>query len=91
MREVKTLSEGGYTLNHSWYLDYFGLKRNSFDLFHEESRTHYPFIGRIRVRTADRNTPIDGEDVSQYSEEEYLEMLREQVAKIVPLENEERL
>ena len=82
MKKIKEITKNGYTLNHSWYLDDLGLQKNSFDLFHEETRTHYPFFGRIRVNNYDRNTPISGDDVSPYTDQEYEEMLDEQVLKV---------
>lgn len=82
MKEVRKMKENGYTLTHSWYYDDFGLQRNSFDLFHDESRTHYPFLGDIRVNNYDKGSPYGGDDISPYTNEQYLDMLRKQVAKI---------
>ena len=84
MKTIKEITENGYTLTHSWYYDDFGFRKNSFDLFHEDTRTHYPFHGKIRVNNYDRNTPISGDDISPYKEEEYQEMLREQIGKLTP-------
>ena len=80
MNLVKEITENGYTLTHNWYIDDLGLKKNSFDLFHEETRTHYPFFGEIRVNNYDRSTPFEGDDTSPYKDEEYLEMLRNQTS-----------
>lgn len=82
MQVVKEIKQDGFVLTHSWYTDHFGFQRNSFDLFHEETCTHYPFMGKLRVNNYDRNTPIGGDDVSPYSEEEYQEMLKGEVGKI---------
>lgn len=82
MNEVKTLTVRGFTLTHSWYVDDFGQKRNAFDLFDEETRTHYPFFGDLRVSHADRGMAILDDDISPYTDEQYLEMLNKQVRKI---------
>ena len=83
MKVVKVITENGYTMTHHWYFDDFGFKRNSFDLFHEKTRTHYPFFGDLRVQNYDRDKPIiEGDDVSPYTDEQYLEMLIKMVEKI---------
>ena len=90
MNHVKTIWEGDYAIQHHWYLDNFGLKRNSFDIIYQKkggARTYYPFLGKIRANDYNRNTPFGGDDVSPYTEQEYQEMLREQVAKINPPSN----
>ena len=79
MHIIKKITKDGHTLTHSWYIDDFGLKKNSFDLFSEETRTHFPFHGSIRVNDYDRNTPYSEDDISAYKEGEYLEMFEEQV------------
>lgn len=81
METVKEIREDGFVLNHSWYVDDFGLKRNSFDLFHEETRTHFPFFGPIRV-TQEGN--FLGDNTTLFTDDEYMTMLREQVEKIPP-------
>ena len=81
MNEIKSLTKDGYTLTHSWYIDpYSGLKRNSFDLFNEKTRTNYPFMGKMRINNYTRSTPIEGDDTSPYTDKEYEEMLDEEVA-----------
>jgi len=87
MNEVAKITEEGYTLTHSWHLDNFGLKRNSFDVFCEATRTHYPFWGMIRVSNQEKGTAFAGDDTSSYTENEYKEMLKEQVEKISKLSN----
>lgn len=82
MNEVKTIMVKGYTLTHSWYVDPFGQKRNSFDLFDEETRTHHPFHGNLRVSNQSKSDGYLGDDTSPYTDEEYLEMLNEQISKI---------
>ena len=86
MNHVKTIWKGDYGIQHHWYLDDLGLKRNSFDLIHQpkgKSRTYIPFFGNLRVNNYTRNTPIDGDDTSPYTDKEYEEMLDEQVSKII--------
>lgn len=82
MNEIKTLTVRGFTLTHSWYIDFMGLQRNAFDLFDEETRTHYPLIGGVRVSDYDRGTLLTGDDISPYTDEQYLEMLNREVRKI---------
>ena len=81
-KEIYRLTRGDLTLTHSWYADDMGFRRNSFDMFDEKTRTHYPFHGMIRVSNYERNTPIGGDDISPYTEAEYAEMFDEQVTKI---------
>lgn len=82
MKTIKQITKNGYTLTHEWYFDDFGLKRNAFNLFHIESRTNYPFLGKPRTTNYNRNAQIEGDDVSPFTDKEYEEMLREQIAKI---------
>ena len=84
MNEIITITKNGFTLNHSWYIDDFGFKRNSFDLFDEKTRTHYPFFGKIRINNFTRSTSLGGDDTSSYTDEEYLEMMEEQLEKLTP-------
>jgi hypothetical protein len=82
MTEIKKITKDGYILTHSWYCDYSGLKRNSFDLFHEESKIHYPFWGDIRVVNYNKGTAYGGDDISPYTDEQYLNMLDMQIKKL---------
>ena len=91
MNHVKTIWEGDYAIQHHWYLDDFGLKKNSFDIIHQKkdgTRTYYPFYGDIRVNNYDRNTPISGDDISPYTDQQYQEMLKKQIEKIPPSSKE---
>lgn len=82
MNLVKEVEKDGWVLTHEWYLDDLGLRRNSFDLFQKHTRVHYPFLGRPRVSNFDRNTPLEGDDISPHTEEEYWEMFKHQVGLI---------
>ena len=82
MNEVKKFTKGNYVLYHDWYLDDFGLKKNTFEIVYKPTRTHYPFFGNLRVNNYNRSTPIDGDDTSPYTDKEYEEMLDEQVLKV---------
>ena len=87
MNHVKTIWKGDYAIQHHWYLDDFGLKKNSFDLIHQPkdgTRTHYPFFGDLRVNNYDRNTPFEGDDTSPYTDEQYMGMLNREIAKLLP-------
>ena len=82
MKEIKKITENGYTMIHSWSFDDFGLKKNSFDLFEEATKTHFPFFGNIRVSNYDINKFFEGDNISPYTDEEYLEMLRKEIKRI---------
>ena len=82
MKEVKKITENGFRLTHSWYFDDFGLKRNSFNLFHEKKRINWPFMGKMRVNDFDTSHPIQGDDVSPFTDKEYQEMLRNEIVKL---------
>jgi hypothetical protein len=82
MSEIKRITKDGYTLIHDWYYDDFGLKKNGFDLYHEETRTHRPFLGDPRVIKDSTSVPFLGDDISPYTDEEYLDMLERQVKRI---------
>lgn len=81
MNKIKTIKKGKYTLKHEWYLDDMGVKRTCIELFDEEKRVHIPFMEPLRVLNLTRSTPIFGEDTSAYSDEEYEEMMNEEIAK----------
>ena len=77
---IKEITKDGYTLTHEWFIDDFGLKRNSFDIFHIKSSTHYPFLSNFRVD--DYDFIIEGDNISPYTDKEYEEMLEEQINKL---------
>lgn len=79
---VKKITKDGYILTHKWFRDDLGLKRNSFDLFHIKSRTNYPFLGKIRVSDLSRDTLIEGDNISPYTDKEYNEMIEEQISEL---------
>ena len=84
MKTIAKIESCGWFITHSWYLDEFGLKRNSFELSYireDGMKIIIPFIGNIRVQNYDLNKPIEGDDTSPYETFEYLDMLNEQVAK----------
>lgn len=85
MNHVKTIWDGDYALQHHWFLDDFGLKKNYFDIIHHQkdgSQIHYPFFGDIRVTNYNKGTAYGGDDISPYTDQEYREMLRKQIKKI---------
>lgn len=82
MNHIKTIWKGDYAIQHHWYFDDFGFKKNSFDFIHQpkdKPRTYYPFYGRIRVNNYYLNTPIEEDDTTPYTDKEYEEMLDEQI------------
>ncbi len=84
MHKVKTIKKGAYTLNHSWYLDDFGIKTNSFELIKMEDdgqKVLMPFWGMLRVNK-DKGTYF-GEDTSPYTDEEYEQMIDEQIKRFI--------
>ena len=84
MNHVKTIWKGDYAIQHHWYLDNFGLKKNAFDLIYQpkDGSHNYMFMGGLRVNNYDRNTTIEGDDTSPYTDEQYMEMLDRQIAKL---------
>jgi hypothetical protein len=79
METIQTITKGKYTLTHSSYIDDNGIIKNSFDLFDNETRKHYPFIGKIRPISS---SDIINDNTSQYTDEEYKEMLDEQISNL---------
>lgn len=85
MNHIKTILEGDYTLQHNWFLDDLGLKRNSFEIIYQKKdggQIHYPFWGDIRVTNYDKGTAYGGDDISPYTDQEYRGMLKKQIEKI---------
>jgi hypothetical protein len=87
MNHIKTIWKGEYGIQHHWYLDDFGYKRNSFDIIqvkNDGSRIYYPFFGRIRVNDINHQAPFEiGDNTTPFTDEEYIEMLNEQLIKII--------
>lgn len=83
MNTVKTITKDGYTLTHSWYIDDLGLRHNTIDVFHEATRRHYPMAAPIRVQNYGPDDPIEGDDVSPYTDEEYQEMLQRAITRLL--------
>lgn len=87
MNTIKTVKKGPYTLEHSWYVDDFGFKRNSLELSHVDKdgmRTILPFQAPIRVIEHSVSAPYGGDDVSRYTDEEYADMIEEYSHKVCP-------
>ena len=85
MKEVAKYNENNWFLTHSWYIDDFGLKRNSFEIYairEDGMKIIYPFLAPIRVHKTDKDWPLEGDDISPYETFEYADMLREQVKKL---------
>lgn len=79
MHIVKQITKGEYSLVHYWYFDMFGFKRNGFDVRHEPSRRVIPFHGPVRVSNYKKGMALAGDDTSPFTDEEYEQMLNEQV------------
>ena len=85
MNEVAKYNEGNWYLVHSWYVDDFGFKRNSFELYtikEDGTKVIYPFFAPLRIHNYDKNSEFGGDDITPYQTFEYAEMLREQVNKL---------
>jgi hypothetical protein len=74
----KEIKKGKYTLTHERYIDEMGFEQDSFDLFDEELRIHYPFLGKIKVSDKGKNFPIN-KIPHNYTKKDYQEMLEEQI------------
>lgn len=84
-RLVAKYNEGEWYLEHWWGIDDFGMKRNSMQIYKIDDtgmKTVYPFRAPIRFNKFDRKTAFDGENISPYETFEYVDMLREQIAKV---------
>mgnify|MGYP001589438925 CR=1 FL=1 len=82
---VAKYNEGDWFLEHWWNIDDFGMKRNSMQIYKigdDGMKMIYPFYAPLRVRKFDKETALDGDDISSYETFEYAEMLREQVGKL---------
>ena len=79
----KETKRGKYTLTHERYIDYFGLEKDSFDLFNTKTRTHYPFFGLLKASDFGKDSPI-GKIPYDYTEQDYEKMLDEEIARLSP-------
>ena len=84
MNVIKEITKGDIKLTHSWFIDYTGLKRNAFDIFHIPTRTHYPFLGWPRVTNTEKGTASLDDDTSPFTDKDYDEMMNEQVGRLTP-------
>lgn len=87
-REIKSITDGIYTLRHSWYLDDLGFKRNSFEIIRQgnnDAKISATFLGDIRVNNFTGDSVYGGDDVSPYTDEQYTKMFNEQVEKLKDL------
>lgn len=76
------IKKGQYSLNHERYIDDMGFERDSFSLFDEATRTHYPFWGNPKVINKNlEDFPINRIPF-EYTTEDYEEMLDEQIQKL---------
>ena len=77
MNTIKTIKDGDYTLEHTWYIDDMGLQRNAIDIIHEVDgmKTHYPTRAPIRVLTCSKDSTFAGDDISEYTDREYSTIL----------------
>lgn len=79
---IKKIEKDEYTLIHKVYIDEYGIERNAFDFYktrEDGTIIHYPFFGNIRIKT---ENPIY-EDTSEYTEEEYMEMIEDRMNYII--------
>ena len=91
MGEIKTITENGFTLRHWWYYDWMGLQRNSCEISwirEDGMKMIKPLFAPPRVRIITRGTAIMGDDISPYKDEEYAQMLKEEVTKVTNLTRE---
>ena len=93
MKEVNKYNEGEWFLEHFWYLDDFGLQRNSMEIYkiqEDGTKIIYPFHAPIRVTNYyDKETVFLEDNISPYETHEYSDMLREQINKIITLTKQE--
>lgn len=73
--------KGKWTLTHDRFIDSMGFEKDSFDLFNSESRTHFPFLGKLKISEKGGNFPINRIPY-EYNQSDYAEMMEEQVKKI---------
>jgi hypothetical protein len=82
MKLVKKVERGAYSLEHHWYYDDFGMKRNSMVLIYTKpdgGTIHMPFWAPVRVISTSKNSPCYGDNVSEFTKGEYEEMLNEEI------------
>ena len=81
MKTIKTLTKNNYTLEHS-RMRVDGILRDSFTLIKTEKngdKLHIPMLPKIKVFNKDDNL-LDA--TSDYTEQEYKEMLNEEIEKL---------
>ena len=85
MKNIKLLKRDNYELNHSRYVDDFGIERDSFfftEVDEKGWRTHRPFFAPLKVTNYHKNEPVP--TTTNYSDEEYEEMLSNQISRLSP-------
>jgi hypothetical protein len=80
MKTIVTYNEGEWFLEHSWYIDDFGLQRNSMEVWRMQNgiKTIYPLCPPIRIS----NMSLVGDNISRYENFEYSDMLRNEIEKL---------
>lgn len=79
---MKTTIRGGkYVLIHERRLDAMGFEIDNFDLFDTEKRIHRPFNGDLKVSNERKDFPVN-KIPYDYTNDDYLKMMKEQIAKI---------
>ena len=75
-----------WVLTHNRYINELGFEVDSFDLFDEEKRIHYPFYGKLKVsdkKVSDKDTNFPINRIPyDYTEKDYAEMLDEEVINL---------
>ena len=79
--EIKNIEKDGIRMVHLRYANGLGLLMDSFNLIDERSKPlkkHFPFIGKMKVRTLTKDDDIL-DTTTDYSDKEYMEMMDEQI------------
>ena len=77
MKLVKQITKDNKTLSHYWYRDDFGFIHNATEITitkEDGRRINYPFMPPLKAIALSKNTAYTGE-ITQYTDEEYEEML----------------
>ncbi len=85
MQIIKVITKGDWTLEHSWIIDDFGLKKNLMQISRiDENGINmiYPLFPPMRTTPFPKGEVFLGDDISEFSEEEYQNIISDFILKL---------
>ena len=74
---TKEIKKDDFIMTHDRVINDFGFEQDNFSLFNVKDRVHMPFFGHIKLS----DSFIPGKIGYTYSEDDYNEMINEQITK----------